>query len=35
MNTKINLDLMSSGKIISIADGIAIVSGMGAAVSGE
>lgn len=35
MNNKINLNSQTSGRIISIADGIAIVSGMGGVMSGE
>lgn len=35
MNNNINLNSQTSGRIISIADGIAIVSGMGGVMSGE
>lgn len=35
MNNKINLNSQTSGRIVSIADGIAIVSGMGGVMSGE
>jgi len=35
MNNKINLTSQTAGRIISIADGIAIVSGMGGVMSGE
>jgi len=35
MNNKLNLNSQTAGRIISIADGIAIVSGMGGVMSGE
>lgn len=35
MNNNINIDLQSVGRIVSVADGIAIVSGMGGVMSGE
>jgi len=35
MNNKFNLNSQTAGRIISIADGIAIVSGMGGVMSGE
>jgi len=35
MNDKLNLNVQSIGRVISIADGIAIVSGMGGVMSGE
>jgi proton translocating ATP synthase F1 alpha subunit len=35
MNNKVNLNSQTSGRIVSIADGIAIVSGMGGVMSGE
>jgi F-type H+-transporting ATPase subunit alpha len=35
MNNQLNLNIQSIGRVISIADGIAIVSGMGGVMSGE
>jgi len=35
MNNQLNLNVQSIGRVISIADGIAIVSGMGGVMSGE
>jgi len=35
MNNQLNLNIQSIGRVISIADGIAIVSGMGGVISGE